>query len=508
MSAASDLRDYQTAGLDAVRASIARGNRRVLMVSPTGSGKTVTAREMIRGAVAQGGAVLFLAHRKELIDQASKHLDHVGVDHGVLMSTHPRSAPWAPVQVASIPTLARRLDNLPRATLVVVDEAHHARATTYSEVLAHYPDAPVVGLTATPWRLDNKGLGELFQDVVVVTSPRQLISEGYLVPYTGFAYDVPDLRGVKKSHGEFDQHSLELVMTRQKLAGNVVDRWLQHCAGKRTAVFAVSVAHSQQLVERFRAAGAAAEHLDGTTPRLEREAILARLAAGETQVVCNVNVLTEGYDCPGLEVCVLARPTLSVALYLQMVGRAMRPACLGCFRYLHPKADHCESCGSVEVKRLARIHDHAGCIMKHGMPDAERDYSLAADPKTRPAAEAPRMCKRCFAWYGGSPKECPSCGAPLGTAGAGVFGQPEEVTHGVEEIPLEQLQGLQDERRQFLQEQTRRALDEGKKPGWAAYRYKERYGEWPPGEWWGRNRVPMSAERIAELNRRVAGRLR
>jgi DNA repair protein RadD len=482
------LRPYQTTADQAVQASLARGNRRVLLVSPTGSGKTVTAREMIRREVLRGGAVLFLAHRKELIDQCSAHLDRIDVDHGVVMSTHPRCAPWAPVQVASIPTLARRLDRLPRATLVIVDEAHHARADSYGVVLAHYPGVPIIGLTATPWRLDNKGLGELFEDVVVATTPRQLIAEGYLVPYTGFAYDVPKLDGVNKSHGDYQQRGLELVMTQKSIAGNVVEQWCKHCVGdERTAVFAVSVAHSQQLVERFTAAGVAAEHLDGETPRDEREGILARLAAGDTQVVCNVNVLTEGWDLPSLAVAVLARPTLSVGLYLQMVGRVMRPW---------------------PGKAMARIHDHAGLILRHGMPDSERDYSLAADPKKRAQGPGARLCKYCFAWYEGSPQACPSCGHELRSVTGGSGSSPTEVTDGVSEIPLEQMQGIQDERRRYLAEQTLLAQQTGRKPGWAAYRYKERFGEWPPGEWWGRNRVPLSSDKIAQLNERLAPRLR
>src|SRR4051812_17763633 len=190
------LRDYQSVALDAIRAKLRSAVRSVLLVAPTGSGKTTIAAEMIRGAVARQGAVLFLAHRKELIDQCSARLDGVGVEHGVIMAGHRRVAPGCPVQVASIPTLVKRLDRLPRATLIVVDEAHHARAGTYGSVLGSYPGVPVIGLTATPWRLDNRGLGELFEDLVVASTPRELIAAGHLVPFTGFAYDIPDLKGI------------------------------------------------------------------------------------------------------------------------------------------------------------------------------------------------------------------------------------------------------------------------------------------------------------------------
>ena len=315
------LRPFQAAALDRVRELLRAGIRRVLLVSPTGSGKTTIAAAVIDGARAKQGAVLFLAHRRELIDQCSARLDGAGVEHGVIQAGHPRALPALPVQVASVQTLARR-GLRPRATLIIVDEAHHARANTDEEIFSSYgPDIPILGLSATPWRLDGRGLGEMFKEVVVAARVRELIAQGYLVSYTGFAYDTPDLRQVKKTGSDYNERALELVMEGSKLAGNIIEQWLKHAAGKRTVVFAVSIAHSQHLVERFRAAGVAAEHVDGTMQARDRAAILGRLASGETTVVSNVNVLTEGWDLPQLEVCILARPTLSVGLYLQMVGR-------------------------------------------------------------------------------------------------------------------------------------------------------------------------------------------
>ncbi|MFN7130701.1 MAG: DEAD/DEAH box helicase, partial [Myxococcales bacterium] len=390
------LRDYQLAALEGLRSHLRLGTLRLLLVSPTGSGKTTIAAEMIRSALARGGRILFLAHRKELVDQCSTRLDQFGVDHGVIMAGHWRRRFDVPVQVASVQTLVQR-DEWPRASLIIVDEAHHARARTYGRILEGYPDVPVIGLTATPWRTDGKGLGEpgpdgkpLFQEVVIATTPRRLMEEGHLVRYTGFSAEIPDLSGVKTVAGDYDESQLELAVNTTQIVGGIVERWLERARGLKTVCFAVNVRHSQAIVQRFRDAGVAAEHLDGTTPKLEREAILARLASGRTTVVSNCAVLTEGWDCPSVTCCILARPTQSLGMHLQMVGRVLRPW---------------------EGKDFARIHDHAGSLVKPGwLPDDDHDYSLTGDSDEPPQATAIR-CESCFVVF--RPHEhprCPDCG--------------------------------------------------------------------------------------------------
>lgn len=499
------LRDYQRTGRDALRDAVvrlreAKRPQHVLLDLPTGGGKTTVAAAIIDGAVERGGDVLFIAHRKELIDQCSARLDGAGVEHGVLMGKHPRAAPWARVQVASVATLMRRLEDLPRATLIIIDEAHHARASTYSHILAKYPGVPVIGLTATPWRLDNCGLGELFEEIVVAETMRGLIGRGYLVPYTGFAYDVPDLRGVKKAAGDYKTDESARVMSTGAICGNVVEQWLAHCEGKRTVVFACNVAHSLQLVERFRAAGVAAEHVDGTSPKVEREGVLRRLASGETTVVCNVNVLTEGFDCPAVENIVLARPTMSIVLYLQMIGRGMRVHCFNCGRDASWKETSCPGCGSSSVKRVCRIHDHAGLIVNHGMPDAERDHSLHADGrKKNPKAAAAftiRRCAKCYAVYDGQLSSCPQCGTvhvPKARVVREENGEP---------VPIEQLAREAQERQEYLELQVSIAEATGKKRGWAAGKYKARYGCWPPSGFWAATRR-LSQVRKQDLESRL-----
>lgn len=368
------LRPYQESAIEAARQRIREGHRSVLVVCPTGGGKTVVASSVIQSAVLRGGRVLFLAHRRELIDQTSDKLRRFGVPHGIIMGGRARAL-QEPVQVASVQALARNIEVVARTTLAVVDEAHHVtEGNTYGKILAACPQAKILGLTATPWRLDGKTLDDAFLSHVIVETPRGLRDQGYLVPVCGYEYRAAKVEGVAVRAGDFAASELSEAVRDKVLYGNIVTEWREHAGNARTLVFAVSVEHSLELRDAFRAGGVAAEHLDADTPLAERADILARLRAGDVRVVCNVGVLTEGFDEPSVSCVVLARPTLSTSLYLQMVGRALRPVCLACHQAVSWGDAQCPWCQSLAVKREARIHDHAGCLAKHGHPYAVRDY--------------------------------------------------------------------------------------------------------------------------------------
>ncbi len=387
------LRPYQLSVIDALRVRLAAGKRRLVLNCPTGGGKTVIAAELIRAAVAKGTRVVFLAHRKELIDQTVDKLARFGVQAGVIMASDRRRDDFLPVQVCSTPTLARRLGKLPPAGLLIYDEVHHAASETSRKILDAYGPIPVIGLTATPWRSDRLGLADIFEDQVLAATVAELMEQGALVRYDAFAYDAPDLHAVRVTAGDYNQKDLALACNTEVLVGGIVREYLEHAAGRRGIVFPVNVEHSETLVGEFRSMGVCAEHVDANTPKLERERILRGLATGAVTVVSSVGVLTEGFDCPAAEVCILARPTKSLSLHLQMIGRVLRPA---------------------EGKAKALIHDHAGNLLRHGLPDDERDYSLTATPKR---VKELHTCPACCVVFGKlrDGRWCPHCGALVDT---------------------------------------------------------------------------------------------
>jgi len=348
------LRPYQEAAIEGAREQFRRGAKRCLIICPTGGGKTVIASSIISAAEARGSRALFLAHRRELITQTADKLMRCGVKPGLIIAGQPRALQRA-VQVASVQTLARHPDLLRSVDLIFIDEAHHfVEDSQYGEVLKFHAGARVVGLTATPWRLDGKGLADVFDSHVIASTPAKLRDEGYLTNVVGWTFVAVSTSSAKVKGGDFTGQSMEAAALAPKLVGNVVQEWKARAGGVRSVLFACTIAHSQAMALAFRDAGVAAEHLDGSTPAGERAAILARIRSGATRVLCNVNVATEGWDEPSLECVMLCRPTLSTSLALQMIGRGLRP---------------------FEGKTVARIHDHAGIFGAHGHPYAERSWS-------------------------------------------------------------------------------------------------------------------------------------
>lgn len=442
------LRPYQSAALEAIREHLRQGRRNVLLVSPTGSGKSVLIAEMVRGAVAKGKRAIFVAHRRELIEQISERLDRDGLRHGIMMGQHSRG-PHEPVQVVSIQTLVKRAP--PPADLLLVDEAHHAAAKTYRKALEAYPGKPVVGYTASPWRQDGKGLADLFEASVVAATPAELIAAGYLCRYTGHAFMAPDVGAVRTVGGEFDAGALSLAYQQQsRIFGDVVAKWQQYASGMRTIVFAASIDNSLELVARFRAIGVTAEHVDYNSADIDRWGIIQRARSGATQVLCNVGLLTEGVDIPELQCCVMARPTKSLALYLQMVGRVMRPV----------------------GDKVARIHDHAENVYRHGLPDAERDYSL--QPGKPPTPPVLHTCESCLAMFEG--RQCPACGRALTPKAVAPRCGPTRVFEH-EDVPLERVGKLptRAEQVETFRGLLAQARELGRRPGWAVHAFIKRY---------------------------------
>lgn len=361
----------------------------MLAVSPTGSGKTVIGAAVVRG---RGDRVLWLAHRVELLRQARAKLVEAGLrerDVGILSGVD-RENVEARVLVASVDTMRARRE-IADVGLVVVDEAHRVLAAGYQKVLAALPGAQVLGLTATPCRLDGKGLGETFTAMHVCALQAQLIAGGHLAPPVTYGIPLEKARemvaGIKTSSGDYAAGALGKAMMRGQLMGDVVSECHRLAPGESTLVFAATRDHGRALTARFVRAGRTAEYVDGQTRPDDRDGIIARLMSGETQVVVNVDVLTEGFDCPRVKCIAIARPTRSLTRWLQYCGRAARPH---------------------ESKR-AIILDHGGNTWLHGLPQRDHDWSL--DGKTRDGEAPVRRCVECGAMMPASERVCGECGA-------------------------------------------------------------------------------------------------
>lgn len=452
-----ELRPYQVGAIDSVRAEIRAGRRRVLLCIPTGGGKTLTAASILASAVAKGSRVLFVAHRKELIDQTCTTFGRLGISSiGVIRAQDPRKDLTQPIQIASIQTLARR--DKPPADIVVIDEGHRALAASYKTHLYDaYPNAVFILLTATPCRTDGKPLKDAADALVLGAKYSGLIEEGFIVaPIVYGTPMTPDMHGVRTTAGDYNLEDLEAAVNRSALIGNCVTEWRKRSEGRRTVVFAVSVAHSIALCAAFAAAGARAGHIDGTTPEGERAAILASLEHGQLDVVCNVGVLCEGWDMPSCKCLVLARPTKSLALYMQMAGRILRP-----WNDIAPL-----------------ILDHGGNVDRHGMPHVDRDWSLEGK-MTKSKAAPCKACPVCFCYVGAGLRVC-TCGHVFEVARGEVSDATEDVLPV--ELALRTLEGP-DAQLTFFRQVSRTAAERGWKPGAIWMRFKERFGHPPPAGW-------------------------
>jgi superfamily II DNA or RNA helicase len=376
-------REYQARAIRDLRAEIAKGSRYVLLVAPTGAGKTVCAGLVIRSAIEKGGEVLVLAHRSELLDQMYATCERVGIPRAwlqVIRGGDKRRNPGARVHIASVDTLRNWVGTgrLPKVRVIVIDEAHRSAAAGYVKIREAYPDAIVIGLTATPWRLDGKALDTLYTASVVVATIPELVQQGALVPVRCFTHPKgPDLSGVRTKGGDFDQEQAASVMRSRILLGSVVEEYKRRANGRAAFGFACNVAHAQELAEACNAAGIASVAIHGETPESERKAALEGLRSGRVQILWNASLFTEGTDVPQVKCVILARPTLSKALAFQMIGRGMRP---------------CESTGFADCVLL----DHAGVLPIHGHPMEPQDYALTS---AKVKASGPAQTKN-----------CPSCG--------------------------------------------------------------------------------------------------
>jgi superfamily II DNA or RNA helicase len=409
------LRPYQQTAVDEIRKKFTAGHKSVLFVLPTGGGKTFTFSYIAHHAATKGNRVLIMAHRQELVMQASLSLAMIGVKHNVVASTNVLASikvqqvrefgkcfvDYASnVWIGSVQTIVRRLHKIPSFSLVIPDEAHHATAGQWKEILNYWPRARVLGVTATPIRGDGKGLGSkfggIFDTMVLGPSVQELIKLGNLVPPRIIAPEEKlDLTGVRRTAGgDYNQKQLAEILYKERpsIFGNAVAHYRKWADGKKCIVFCASVAAAQAQAEAFNAAGYRFRSLDGTMEDADRRLVVAQLRDGNLDGITSCDIVSEGFDLPALEVAILQRPTQSLGLYLQQVGRVLRPS-LG--------------------KTHGLIIDQVGNTIEHLPPHWPREWSLEGVVQKKGASAVPlvrvKVCPDCFSVHKPMPV-CPVCG--------------------------------------------------------------------------------------------------
>ena len=469
-------RPYQDQGIHDLRSALADVDSAIYYL-PTGGGKTRIACDITDKAVQRGSHVLFMGDSSEIIEQTSATMRDAGISHGIIQASRKSEARmWEKVHIATIQTLRNR--KLPKKDLVFIDECHLSRAESWHTVIAAYRDmgAKVIGLTATPCRLDGKGLGKLFDTIVYGPSIQALMDEKYLVELDPiYSFPTADTSKVSSKGGDFDKKELAEAMG--ALVGDPVEHYKRYTMGRPAILAAVTIEHSKELCEAFNAAGIPAAHCDGNTPYEERKRILgdkirgtpSMLQRGEILVLCQVDVCGKGFDDPCIEVAIDCRPTQSLARWLQFVGRVLRP---------YP--------GKVGAALL----DHAG-NMKFGHPADEREWSLdeASGVKKADADKTPAvtLCSACYRCHRTGPDHCPHCGHLLPRRAreipkaVGELVKVEKKLRTADEWRA--LHKTEDERHAKYIDLAKTASIKVYKPGWLGMTYNRLYGVWPKKEW-------------------------
>jgi DNA or RNA helicases of superfamily II len=451
-----ELRPHQTRAIDLLRRSLGSGKRRPLLQAPTGFGKTMLGAAIVEGALAKGNRVIFTVPALSLVDQTVMALWNEGIhDVGVIQGAHELTNASRPVQVASVQTLARR--EIPAADVVVIDEAHRVfdlygrwmSATGWERV-------PFIGLSATPW---TRGLGKLFDDLLIAATTGDLIEAGYLSRFRVFAPSHPDLTGVRTVAGDYHEGDLGEAMNKTALVADVVETWLAKGEGRPTLCFAVDRAHARHIQTRFAEEGVSTAYVDAYTSTGEREAIRKRFHSGEVKVVCNVGCLTTGVDWD-VRCIILARPTRSEMLYVQIIGRGLRTA---------------------DGKDDCLILDHSDTTLKLGFV-TDIHHDRLDDGKARKSAATerkeplPKECPQCSFLKPPKVAKCPCCGfAPQRQS------QIECEDGDLVELTPKGKEASREVKQRWYSMLMKIADERGYSGGWVAHKFRDKFKVWPRG---------------------------
>ncbi|WEV39251.1 DEAD/DEAH box helicase family protein [Lactobacillus sp. ESL0680] len=370
------LFDYQQNLVNQARNSLAKGNQSVLIVSPPGSGKSIVIAEIARLTAKKGGRILFFVHRKELVQQIKQTFIRQSVD-------------LSHCTIDTVMRVKNRLKILPRPTLIIVDEGHHSRAKSYQAIFDYFSKVPRLGFTATPWRLSGQGFNDIYSDMVEGPSVDWLIKHQHLAPYVMYGKSLGNLDKLKiGSTGDYTSKSVE-EFEKSVIHGDIIKSWQKFAQDRKTIVYSFSINFSKQVAKEFNKAGISAIHVDSKTPTAQREQIMADFKTGKIKVLCNVDLVSEGFDVPDCSCVVMLRPTKSLVLYLQQSMRAMR----------------------YQPGKKAVIIDQVSNFAEFGLPDDDREWSLQGHSKrqTQENTVMIKECPQCYAVIKAGSVSCPYC---------------------------------------------------------------------------------------------------
>ncbi|NET29901.1 DEAD/DEAH box helicase [Okeania sp. SIO1I7] len=452
------LRDYQLQVIDDLYQLRQKNYRRILIVAPTGAGKTIIAASFIYQEYSSGKTILFIVHRDVLIKQTLKKFNDFGIKCGVIAGGY-KETRLAPVQIASAQTLSRRKTNWFTPNIVLIDEAHQ---TAWNKVvqrqLENYESSNTtfIGLTATPWRLSKReAMSDLFDTLIAAPTPGELILKGYLAPPIYYSVDGADLKGVRTVAGDYDNSELVVRCNVPKVVETLVSEWKRLANGRLTIGFAVNVAHAKAIATAFNQAGIPAASVDGTMPTKMREVIYSQLQSGLIKVLASCEALGEGFDVPAISCVLLCRPTKSKAKGWQQIGRAARPF-PGKYDFL--------------------ILDQAGIIKQFGFIEDTTTFTLGKSDKTPTGVAPTKICPSCSAINRNFDKVCSCCGYQYPAA-------PLPKLLPTQEFKLLRCTADKVKEYRHYHELLTEAYHRGLKPNWADKQYQIHYGYWPPYKW-------------------------
>jgi DNA repair protein RadD len=450
------LRPYQTEGIAQIRAAYSAGFKAPLYVLPCGGGKTRMFSHMAESSERRGKRVLILVHRVELVDQVVESLKDCDVTPDIIAGGYARKQIHRPVAVASVQTLVRRLDSYPAPTLIVVDECHHAAASTWSTILRKYDKAKLLGVTASPIRADGHGLSTHFDKLIVGPGVTELTAAGFLSPYRLFAPPTVDTSGLHIRAGDFKTEEAEALMDKPAVTGDAFSHYRKHADGLPALVFCTSVKHAHNVAELFRSKGVSAYAIDGGTDRDIRRMAVRDFREGKIKVLSQCSIANEGFDVPGVHCGIFLRPTSSLGLWIQMTGRCSRIA---------PGKSH------------AILLDHVNNARTLGLPDEPREWTLTGDTERRKKKAAPgvRVCPKCFAASRARALVCVECGAPFAVKPRGDIAEKEgELVELTAEEIAKKRERREQGRSQSLAQLEEFAAKKGYAKGWATHIWQAR----------------------------------